>query len=121
MRAEPFPELGLGHAMAGDLPAFEQKHGDLEDVPLLEIGVLTDVQLDQGKVAAAQHPHDHVPHLVAEGTLGLADQREDGTVVGGAQEVVRSGAGPRRRKVMRPAPTMIDTIVSWTRRPVRSG
>ena len=121
MTAEPFPQLGLGHAIAGDLLALEEEHWDLEDVLLLELGVVADVQLHERKAATSQSALDHLPHLVAEVAFRLADQGEHGAVDGGAQEVERSGAGARRRRVRTPAPTMIDTIVNCTSRPVRSG
>lgn len=119
-RTEALPQLDLGHAIPRELLPFKKQHRDLEEVTLLEIGVIANVQLDETEAASPQDMDHDVAHLLAEMAARFAEQGE-GVAGRRAQEAERPRAGVRRRSVDRPAPTMIDTIVSWTRRPVRSG
>ena len=118
--SEPLAKLGLGDPIARDLLALEKQDRDLEKVASFEVGVVQDIELEKLERTAAQDPLDHGAHLLAEMAAGLADegQRPQGWV----RERLSAATGtPRRRSVAMPAPITIDTMVSWTRRPVRSG
>ena len=106
--------------MARDLLAVEEKDRDLEQVACLEIGVVFHVQLEKLEGGSEADPLYHRPHLLAEMTARSADQAQDVQRAVGARPSAGTGT-VRRRRVAMPAPTTIDTIVSWTRSPVRSG
>jgi len=106
--------------MPAQLAAAAEEHGDLEDVALLEGGIVPHVPLLEAAAQGREHARHDLLHLLAQAAARLAEEGED---EGGAlaQDGERSVAGSRRRSVRSPATTITATIASWTTRPERSG
>ncbi len=110
-RAETRPQVRGRHPVAGHLFGSEKKHGDVQEVASLHLRIVPHVALLEGQAEVVEHGKDRLAHLVAEMTVGLAQQQED----------AQGASTGRRRRVRRPAPRMTSTMASCTTRPVRSG
>jgi hypothetical protein len=109
-------ELGLAHPMPGDLRLPEEKDGDLQAEPSLEVRITRDVLLLE-EDPVAEDPLDLGRHLTAEMAPGFGEEREDRD----AQRGFSGEGAPRRLNACTPAAAVTRRIVSWTRSPVRSG
>jgi hypothetical protein len=94
--------------MPRDLLAAEEKNGDLEEVAPLQLGILADVALVQLEAEARGHGLRDLSQLLAEGAVGLPDQRE-----GPRSQRLASRAGRWDRTTVATAPpAMMVTIRS---------
>ena len=96
--------------MAGDLAPLPEEHRDLEGVKAFQLRIVADIPLHEIQTQARKSALEHLPHVTAQGAVGLAeeDQRQS------------RGSGVRRRVAI-PATAIATAIESCTTRPLRSG